>query len=1015
MIYFKPMARQVLLFIFCWVSFQGLFAQSTISGKVTSSEDSQPIPGVNILIKGTSNGTTTNFDGEFKLSANPGETLIFSYIGYINQEIEISSQTQLDIVLEPDMQQLEEVVVVGYGTQKKADLTGSVSSISGDEISKMSSPRIEQALMGKTAGVQISAVDASPGAGLSIKIRGDNSINANNEPLVVIDGFIGGDLRSLNTNDVESIEVLKDASATAIYGSRGSNGVIIVTTKSGKSGKTEVSLTAEYGFQKLNKKLDLMNGTEYWALRRLNSADLDPTAWEVTNIDTLGAGTDWQDEIIQDAPIKRYNARITGGNEKTRYAAFIDYIDQAGIVKNSDYSKGSVRLNLDHDISDKARFGARISYYKSTENGARINGNYGSRGGPITLNATIFPSIIPVYAEDGSYNPLFDSSSQRDNPVHTADKTIDETFRNYLQGSGFFEYDIIDGLTYKLNMGYLFQTREQRRYVSKTLQAALNEGSADLDNVYSNRWLIENTLNYRKSFNDHDLNILAGFTSQVDNTNRNDISTTGFATEVLNLNDIGLAENVVNKGSSYSQVNQASFLGRINYGYKGKYLVTLTGRSDGSSVFAKNNKWAFFPSASFGWRISEESFMNTSNTFSNLKLRLSYGKSGNQAISPYQSLASYNTGVIYTIDGSTQLTNGVVPGRISNADLRWETTAQTNVGLDMGFLQDRLGFTVDVYRKLTNDLLYNARLAPNSGFSSQLQNIGEVENRGVELSVNAQVVKSGDFTFDVSGNISFVDNKVLSLGEDSVVYLNTSGGSMGSGYSTTGVLEIGQPMGNFFGYVFDGIYQNEQEVAALPFPGAIPGAAKYRDINGDGEINEDDRTTIGNALPNVYYGFTTNFAYKGLDLNIVFQGVKGAEMAYLGKVNLLRPGSQNNGFKEVQDYWTPENGSNTMVGIGETWDEMSSRFVESADFLRVRNISLGYTLPKTVSQKIGAKNLRVYANAINWFTFTNYSGFDPEVNSRHNGSDFQQNVQRGVDNGGYPSAKQFLMGINLTF
>lgn len=1014
---FGKWSKFLSLLMILMLLFWSTWAQEvSVSGIVTSADDGLPLPGVNILVKGANIGVVTGLEGEYDIKlGSSSDVLIFSFIGFESQEIPVNNRSKIDVVLEMDAENLEEVVVIGYGTQKKKDLTGSVASVSGDEISKMSSPRIEQALMGKSAGVQISAVDASPGAGLSIKIRGDNSINANNEPLVVIDGFIGGDLRSLNTNDVQSIEILKDASATAIYGSRGANGVILVTTKSGKSGKTEVAFTAEYGTQEIAKKLDLLNGEEYWALRRLNSEELDITSWDVTNVDTVGVGTDWQDEVLQNAPIQRYNARVTGGNDKTRFGAFVDYIDQNGIIKGSDYSKGSVRFNLDNDISDKVRFGLRLSYYKSTEDGAGINGSYGSQGGPITLNAARFAPIIPVFAEDGSYNPAFQNSSQMENPVKAADKTIDQRFRNYLQGSGFLEFDLLEGLTFKVNLGYLSQTREDRRYVSKELQSALNEGRASFNNVFSNRYLMENTLNYRKNFNNvHDLNVLVGFTSQVDETNQNNITATGFATEALNLNDIGLADNVTDKGSNNSQIKQASFLGRLNYSYKGKYLMTMTGRADGSSVFAKNNKWAFFPSASLAWRVSDENFMMGINAISNLKVRLSYGQSGNQAIGPYQSLANYSTGSVYTL-GNNQMTNGVRLGRIANSDLRWETTRQTNIGMDLGLFSERLTFTVDYYKKHTFDLLYQAQLPPNSGYSSQLQNIGEVENKGLELSVGSTIVESGDFSFDLSANASFNKNKVIALGQDSVVYLNTSGGAMGSGFSNTGVLEIGQPMGNFYGYIFDGIYQNQEEIDNLPFAGAAPGSPKYSDINGDGIVNDDDRTRIGNALPKMYYGFTANFAYKNFDLNLVFQGVKGAKVAYLGKVNLLTPGSANNGFKEVQEYWTQENNSNTMTALGRPWNEMSSRFVEDADFLKIRNISLGYNVPTALAGKIGASHLRLYANAINWFTFSNYSGYDPEVNSRHGGNSFQQNVQRGVDNGGYPSVKQIVFGVNVTF
>ncbi|GAA4825093.1 TonB-dependent receptor [Algivirga pacifica] len=1011
------MKKLLLLLTFMACTMSWLYAQQVqVQGTVTSSDDQMGLPGVNVSVKGTTKGTVTDMDGKFSLYVDKGVTLVVSYIGYKTKEVTVENQSNLALTLEVNPAQLSEVVVVGYGTQKRKDLTGAVSSIDGGALQDMSVPRIEQALAGRAAGVQISTTDASPGAGMNIRIRGDNSINANNAPLVVIDGFIGGDLSTLNNADIESFQILKDASATAIYGSRGANGVIIVTTKTGREGKTEVALTAEYGVQQLSKKLDLMDAGEYWAVRTANEQDIDRDSWEVSNVDTTGVGTDWQDAITQEAVVQRYNLRVTGGGSSTRYAAFFDYFGQDGLVKGSGYDKGTFRLNLDHDVSNKLTVGTRMVYYNASTNNTLVNGGYGSLGGPITLNALRFPPIIPVMSEEGDYNIFFNNSSQVDNPVKVADLRMKEQQRDYLRVSGYLEYALIPDLKYRLNVGYLTQNHNGQEYISKELQAALNEGIARIDNWTSSRWLVENTLSYTKTLGEkHNLNALVGFTTQLDERFRSGLAVSGFSTEVLSVNNVGVAENVLGSYSELTESKQMSVLGRLNYSYDGKYLLTMTGRSDGSSVFAKNNKWAFFPSASIGWNINEEEFLKSVDQVSTLKLRAGYGESGNQAIQPYQSLASYGTGIIYT-KGSTQLNNGVAPERLSNSNLRWETTVQTNIGLDMGFYNERLTATMDLYRKETNDLLYEARLAPNSGFTSQLQNIGSIENKGLELSLSARLIEKKDFSWDVSGNVSFVRNKILDLGADSLVVMDISGGAMGGGFRENGALVVGQPLGQIYGYEYIGIYQDQGEVDALPRAGAAPGRPKYADINGDGEVNADDRTVIGNALPDFYYGLSTNLTYKNIGLNVVLRGVQGVQVANLGKVNLLRPGGLNNGLREVMDYWTPENGSNDMIAVGQTWDEMSSRFVEDASFLRVQNISLSYNVPSQWLEKAGVKSLRLYANAVNWFTFTDYSGYDPEVNSRQNDdSNYQNNVQRGIDNGAYPAAKQLMFGLNLSF
>ncbi len=994
-----------------------------ITGKVTDDEDNV-LPGVNIFIKGTTIGTVSDVDGNYTFSVpDDSKVLVFSFIGYATEEVFIGNQTTIDVRLTLDISTLQEVVVIGYGTQERKDLTGSVSTINTENIANMPVPRIEQALAGKAAGLQITNSDPSPGTAPTIRIRGNNSLTGDNNPLIVIDGVLGADLQSLNPNDVASVQVLKDASATAIYGSRGANGVIIVTTKRGESGKTTVNFSSSVGYQEVLKELDLLTAEEHLSL--LDESALftvpasfspsDPGSFELDNPILSGEGTDWQDEIFQRGIFQNYHLSVTGGSEKTRFAVLGEYLEQEGVVRSSNYEKIGIRINVDHEISENFRVGNNMNLFRAVTNGIVQN----VRGGGLTARATTFSPIVPVFASDGiTYNEAVDGALV-DNPAEVLDIRQNEEVRNYLLNNLFIEWDIIPGLTLKVSGTYINKNRETKNYVPGALfEARADSGRSTITNRRDDEWLIENTLSYIKAFGKHRFNSVAGFTAQSFTDFRTRFTGTGFSTDALGFAGLGLAKNIVAPSTRLRESTIASFLGRIAYAYDDKYLLTISGRADGSSKFATNNKWAFFPAASVSWVVSKEGFMSDLSLLSNLKVRAGYGEVGSQAIDPYQSLAAFKTGNNggYAV-GQNFFTNEINVETAANPNLKWETTAQTNIGIDMGFLEERITLTVDYFHKKTRDLLFDQRSPFAAGLERQVQNIGDMENWGWELSTEARVLDKG-ITWDLGANITFLNNEVTKLGQDSVVFLDGTLSSLGNGFRPNGILREGEPIGSFYGFVFDGIFQNDDEVATSPQADARLGGARYRNINEDDVINEEDKVIIGNALPDFIFGITSTWAYKGIDLSVAIQGSIGNDIAYLGRAFLERPGSANNGFKETLNYWSPSNPTNEMVGIDQEFDVISDRFIEDGSFIRFRNISLGYTFPASVLNTMKLASLRVYMSAVNWFTITDYSGYDPEVNSRGgsgSAEDLDRNVLLGFDYGAYPGSRQLVFGVNVGF
>ena len=1000
--------------------------QVTITGKVTSLEDNEPLPGVSILIKGTSNGTTTDIDGRYSLSANENDVLQFSYIGYQTKELTLNDQSVINIALEADLEQLEEVVVIGYGTQKKSDLTGSVGSIGSKEIKAQPINAVNQALQGRVTGVQVTQSSNAPGGGITIRVRGGNSISASNDPLYVIDGFpitnpspasgasnsnsYPNPLSSINPSDIESIEVLKDASATAIYGSRGANGVVIITTKRGKEGRSTVDFDAYYGLQQVTKTLDLITAEEHTSLKNEQLRNLgfterygNPNGNYPRTPAEYGKGTDWQDEIFRVAPIQNYQLTFSGGTEKLRYLISGNYFNQDGIVISSNFKRYTSRINLDATISDKFKVGSNFTVSHSINNGVNETGTNGVVGAALTRSPA-----SDVYDEDGNYTLLNvgpgSGFSNYPNPVAVANTSTNLLKTNRVLGNIFGEYTIFEGLKARISIGAdILNTRKDIFYTPETLIGNNLNGYGSNGNSNNINLLNENTLSYTKSLDNHAFDIVAGITFQNNREERTYSEAQDFPNYTLGANNLGLANQPLPPSGSVSEWGLNSYLGRFNYRFKDRYLFTITGRVDGSSRFGANNKYGFFPSGAFAWRVSDEEFLQGNRLINDLKFRVSYGITGNDGIGLYNSLSQYSTS--RTVFGDVEVLT-IEASRIANPDLKWEKTAQFNTGVDIGFFDSRLQITADYYIKTTTDLLLGVQLPSTTGFTSVTRNVGSLENRGFELGINTVNV-DGEFKWTTNGNISFNKNKVLKLNDaDQFLVGSTSGGG-------TSIVKVGESVGSFYGNVFDGIWQTETEIAEagdIARAGDLPGALRYKDLDGDGIFNPAaDRTILGNGLPDFIFGLTNNFSFKEFDLSIFLQGVQGNEILNSTRSVLERSDPSSALLRTVYEgAWRADNPSNNHPSIRQ-WRSTNtdSYYIEDGSFVRLKNVSLGYNIPlqsKTIS------NARVYISGQNLITFTNYRGYDPEVNS-----DFNSNTNYGVDVFAYPAARTYTIGASLSF
>ncbi|MBB3840880.1 TonB-linked SusC/RagA family outer membrane protein [Runella defluvii] len=998
-----------------WLLVVGLvthaYAQDlTIKGKITDNSG-DGLPGVNVTVKGTQKGIVSDAEGKYQLSGVPTKaTLVFSFIGYLKQEIEVNNRTVIDVVLEADVKSINEVVVVGYGTQRKIETTGSIASVKSSDLVQTPVANVAQGLQARVSGIQINQNSGSPGGNVSVRIRGTNSINGTSEPLYVVDGIQisnGGGindvspLSTINPNDIESVEVLKDASASAIYGARAANGVVLITTKRGKSGGTRVTLDSYFGVQKVTKTLPVLNAAEFAQLENevfKNSYYKDPAS--------LGEGVNWQNLIFREAPIQNHQLSINGGNEKTQVALSANYFDQDGIIISSNFKRYSYRLNLDHKISNRVKVGTSILGSYSVNSGIQTGST--SQGDADVVTGTILgaaigaPPTLKPYRSDGSIFPFGEQEDGRyrevTNPLGLA-AVLNKTALKRTLVNLYGEATILKGLTYRASFNVDLQNNINDRYSPRSIVSLRdlndNSGSGSKSNSNFLGLLHESILTYSQTIaTNHSLKFTGVFASQAEFSNANSISASGFPNDATQNEALQLALNRT-VSSSRSKQRLDSYMGRVNYGYKDKYFLDLTARVDGSSRFGANNKYGFFPAVSAAWRLIEEPFLKSATWLSDLKLRASYGITGNAGgISPYQSLSTVAaTGSDYVFNNA--YVTGINPTGIANPDLRWEKSTQANVGLDVSILNNRFSLIVDVYDKITRDLLYIKTLPLSSGYASITGNYASLENKGVEFAANARIL-DGPLKWNVSANLTRNRNKVLDL----------DGGTTTERFITSyTILKVGEPLGLIKSYIFDGINQTGETI--LPGYDGRLGGHKVKDLNGDGTITSADQTITGNPNPNFIFGFSTNLSFKGFDLSAFLSGSQGNDIYNLSRLSFENPLGQRNLLKGVVNRWSPTNPSNQYVSAAQGGRlPVSSYYVEDGSYIRCKNLTLGYTLPAIK----GVQNIRVYVSGNNLFTLTNYSGFDPEVNT-FAGS----NTVIGIDNFVYPQARSFLGGIQVTF
>lgn len=988
---------------------------STLQGRVTDAGTKEPLAGATVQIEGVTHSVKTDAKGSFNFVTGQRfpYTLLVSFVGYKTNRIVVET-SPAEIELQPEVSNLEDVVVIGYGVAKRKDLTGSVASVPAALRSQpVSSP--DKLLQGAVPGVQVTQSGGQPGSSVSIRVRGGTSINAGNEPLYVIDGFpvYNGDesvdagvasgekinpLSNINPSDIESIEVLKDASATAIYGSRGANGVVLITTRRAKNNQSSVNYDAYYGVQSVIRKLPLLNAEEWGALKNDARADAGKTPlYSAEELKALGKGTDWQEEAFRTAPITSHNLSVSTGSENSRLLISGNYFKQDGVIINTGFERYSGRINVEHDFNDKFKVGAFLT-------GSATDAKLAPGG--VVEGLLEMPPTIAVRDAEGNFVLVSNFETAIGNPINTLyNQTNQSKTRRFLL-NGFGEYRIIKGLTAKVLIGTDIINNKQNRYLPSTVFEGLPAGKASIGSLGTTNWLNENTLTYKGNIgSDHAFDIVVGNTQQQSITEVFSAGSSNFVNDAFTYNNLGAGTVLLAPGSLYSKWTLKSYLGRVNYGFRDKYLFTVTVRSDGSSRFGNNNKWGTFPSAAFAWNAGDEKFIAAVKPISSLKLRISAGLTGNQEISTYRSLARLS---YYRYNFEDRLVGGFAPSSYENPNLSWEKTAQYNLGIDLGLFANRISLTTDIYYKKTNDLLLEVPLPFSSGIESAFQNYGSIENKGIELALRTENF-TGKFKWTTHFIFSANRNKVLSLGPGVTEFIPINPSNT---VRTSEIVRVGEPLGNFFMYVTDGLFQEGDDFSLSPTQNTRAGSQKYKDINGDGQITQaGDVTIVGNSQPKFLGGFSNNFKYENFDLNIFFQSSYGNKI-FNNTRALLEIGSGFTGTSAVlKNRWTPAN-TNTDVhrAIEDPSPTLSDRFVEDGSYLRLKNITLGYTLPLAVARSIKLKNLRIYVSAQNLITWTNYTGFDPEVS--RNG---QLALSSGFDFGGYPGTKTITGGLSVTF
>ncbi len=986
------------------VAHLGVFAQSiNVKGQVKDASGSS-LPGVNVVLKGTTSGNVTDNNGMYAISVPSDGTIVFSFIGYLSQEVAVAGKTIINITMTEAALDLNEVVVVGYGTQMKKDVTGAVAVISSQELEDRPNTQFGYSLEGKAAGVQVIRSSGQPQAGFSIKVRGTSSITSGSDPLYIVDGVQTYSTNGINPADIESFTVLKDASSAAIYGSSGSNGVILITTKRGKNQKTKVDFSASMMSSKAWKNVDVLNSTQFKDLAiELGLPEIDWSRYD--------ANTNWQDEIFRNAFTQNYQLSVSGGNENTSFYISGSMIGQEGIVLNNSVDRATFKVNLDHKVSDFFKVGTSISYDKWSD----VSVSENNRNGVITRLLTSVPIIgiwDKVNPDQYAVNPYI---PDLENPYSTVYQPDQIYKNNRFHGNVFGEISLLPNLKFKSLLGLEHSNGIYTSFQNPTQTSygrSMDGLAYETDNEY-NYWVSENTLNYIESVGLHNFNVLAGFVASREGARSLDINSHGFGGSTAITTVTAGSVQGVPKVSIYEK-SHAAFIARLNYSFNDKYLLTSNFRADGSGQFSSENRWGYFPSFSAGWRISSEEFFKNVKSISDLKLRIGWGLVGNDNADPYAWYGLVSPSAY--IFGGSQV-NAYVHNTLENSALRWEKTAQFNVGVDVSALENRITFAADYYNKTTSDLLLYVPVPASVGIpgNTALQNAGSLRNKGFEFQVSSKNYVEGDFKWNTDFNISFNKSEVIDI-----VGTTIRSGAInpaGTTYNLT-IVEEGLPLGSFYGYISDGVDPQTGDMI-------------YRDINGldadgnptgqpDGTVDDNDKTVIGNANPDFVYGLTNSFSYKNFTLDIFIQGVQGNDIFNATRIlsESMRLGM--NQSATVADRWQNVGDVTDVpraIKDNVTNSEISSRFIENGSYLRLKSLTLGYNIPKSVIEKLKISRLMVYVTSENLLTFTKYSGFDPEVSafSASNESNTSRNTSPGVDYGTYPQSRDFVFGINVTF
>ena len=960
------------------------WSQTERNGQVLEAVTDMPIPGVNVIIKGTNNGVVTDFDGNYSIMATSQDTLVFSYVGFQNKEILVGNKVTMNVSLEENTEALSEVVVVGYGSQKREDITGAVGVIDAEETFKeRPNNDLGSLIQGQAAGVQVLKSSGKPSAGFNIRVRGTSSISAGSDPLYVIDGVPTTDTRSLNPSDIESISILKDASSAAIYGAQGANGVVLITTKQGKSEKAQFQFDSYVGVAQVWKTLEVLNAEQY--------RDLMTELGYNTQWDQYNENTDWQNKVFRDALSHNYQLSVSGKNNGTQYYISGGYLNQEGAVRSAEMERFSFKTNLSKEVNDWLKIGTNVNYTHYSD--VDVTDNAAVNQGGVLLGVLATPPNIGVYNEDGTFtsNPFQDW----ENPISSTDGA-DRGYKNQrLLGNIYTEVDFLKNFTFKTNFGIDFNADRYDYFLDpfRTSYGRALNGSSQYNTNINNYFIWDNTLSYKNKFGDHKIEGLVGSVYQKNRWEYSNIERRNFAS--AEITTPGAGSEIVGASAGKSEKANASFISRINYDYKNRYLLTANFRADGSSNFGPNNRWGYFPSFSVGWRISRESFLENIDELSELKLRAGYGIVGNDNLGSYAYLARVGSGGNYPIGGQTM--PGTYPATIANEDLKWEESEQTNLGIDLGLYDGKITFSVDAYIKKNYDLLLNVPMPTGTGFSSAIQNVGEIENRGLEFQLNTINYSNDNFTWRTSANLSFNRNEA----KDIVGQVITQGPVASRG--NVSLIREGEPLGTFYGYVWGGV---------------DPATGNVYYINQEGESTftptADDRKIIGDPNPDFIYSLGNTFTYKEFGLDIFLQGSQGNDIFNATKLQMESMIDSKNQLASVLNRWRQPGDITDIPRVnteGSTDNSrLSNRYVEDGSYLRFKAVTFSYNFKQNALDKLHLNALKFYVTGENLITLTDYSGFDPQVNAF--GGD---NAVQGVDFGTYPQTRNVIFGMNVRF